>query len=173
MKHNHHASKNFSYPLYDNRWEHDACGTGFIAQVSGEASHFLVQAALDALARLTHRGAQDADAQTSDGAGILTQIPRALLCEELASQRISLADPDDLSVGMLFLPSQLRSPEAYAKSRQIVEQTLADVGLTLLAWRTPPIDYTILGTRARETAPCVQQVLVTRPAQLSLAEYER
>ena len=108
MKHNHHAPK-FAYPLYDNRWEHDACGTGFIAQVSGEASHFLVQSALDALARLTHRGAQDADAETSDGAGILTQIPRSLLREELEKQHISLANPDDLSVGMLFLPSPERT----------------------------------------------------------------
>ena len=56
------------YPLYDPRWEHDACGTGFIAQVSGDASHYLVQTALQALANLTHRGAQDADAETGDGA---------------------------------------------------------------------------------------------------------
>ncbi len=171
MKHNHHAP--IAYPLYDNRWEHDACGTGFIAQVSGEASHFLVQAALDALARLTHRGAQNADAQISDGAGILTQVPIALLAEELEKQHISLADPDDLSVGMLFLPSQERSAEAFASSSQIVEQTLSDVGLTLLTWRTPPIDYTVLGARARETAPCVKQVLIARPAQLSMDEYDR
>src|SRR5712691_1310011 len=65
-----------AYPLYDARWEHDACGTGFLAQISGEDSHSLIQTALDALTRLTHRGAQDADAETSDGAGLLTQIPR-------------------------------------------------------------------------------------------------
>ncbi|GHO92024.1 glutamate synthase [Reticulibacter mediterranei] len=172
MKHNHHAPK-FAYPLYDNRWEHDACGTGFIAQVSGEASHFLVQSALDALARLTHRGAQGADAETSDGAGILTQIPRSLLREELEKQHISLANPDDLSVGMLFLPSPERTAEAYAQSCQIIEQTLAEVGLAILSWRTPPIDYSVLGTRARAIAPCIKQVLVTRPAQISLPEYDR
>jgi glutamate synthase domain-containing protein 2/glutamate synthase domain-containing protein 1/glutamate synthase domain-containing protein 3 len=172
MKHNHHAPK-FAYPLYDNRWEHDACGTGFIAQVSGEASHFLVQSALDALARLTHRGAQDADAETSDGAGILTQIPRSLLREELEKQHISLADPDDLSVGMLFLPSPERTPEVHAQSCQIIEQTLAEVGLTILFWRTPPVDYSVLGTRARAIAPCIKQVLVTRPAHVSLPEYDR
>src|SRR5215469_12135165 len=94
-----------SYPLYESRWEHDACGMGFLANVSGEASHSLVQTALEALARLTHRGAQDADAETNDGAGILTQIPRALLLEELATQHISVSDPDDLAVGMIFLPA--------------------------------------------------------------------
>src|SRR6476620_11799431 len=76
-----------TYPLYESRWEHDACGIGFLAHVSGQPSHALVQTALEALARLTHRGAQDADAETSDGAGILTQIPRALLLEELAQQQ--------------------------------------------------------------------------------------
>src|SRR5713226_9051574 len=107
-----------TYPLYDPRWEHDACGTGFLAQISGEASHQLVQTALEALTRLTHRGAQDADAETSDGAGLLTQIPRALLCEELRTQGIAVPDPDDLAVGVLFLPSQESSPYEYARSRQ-------------------------------------------------------
>jgi glutamate synthase domain-containing protein 2/glutamate synthase domain-containing protein 1/glutamate synthase domain-containing protein 3 len=160
-------------PLYESRWEHDACGTGFLAQISGEASHFIVQTALEALARLTHRGAQDADAETSDGAGILTQIPRAMLYEELEKQHITLTDWDDLAVGMLFLPSQDRSPAAYTESRQIIERTLTDVGLPLLTWRTPPVDYAVLGTRARETAPCIAQVLLSRPAYIDVAQYER
>src|SRR5438132_14359106 len=105
-----------TYPLYNPRWEHDACGTGFLAQISGEASHQLVQTALEALTRLTHRGAQDADAETSDGAGLLTQIPGALLREEL--QVRGIADPADLAVGMLFLPSQDRSPADYHQSLQ-------------------------------------------------------
>ena len=63
------------YPLYNGHWEHDACGTGFLAQISGEPSQALVRTALEALARLTHRGAQDAD-ETSDGTGLLTNIPR-------------------------------------------------------------------------------------------------
>src|SRR6266852_2099528 len=101
------------YPLYDPRWEHDACGTGFLAQISGDASHTLIQTALQALANLTHRGAQDADAETSDGAGLLTQIPKTLLCEELLAQQITPPNPEDLAVGMIFLPSQDRSPAAY------------------------------------------------------------
>src|SRR5713226_5803077 len=162
-----------TYPLYDPRWEHDACGTGFLAQISGEASHQLVQTALEALTRLTHRGAQDADAETSDGAGLLTQIPGALLREELQAQGI--ADPADLAVGMLFLPSQDRSPADYLQSRQVFEQTLSEVGLvpSHLHWRNPPLDYTVLGARARETAPSIAQVLLMRPAHLSVEQYER
>src|SRR6266446_2245930 len=162
-----------TYPLYDPRWEHDACGTGFLAQISGEASHQLVQTALEALTRLTHRGAQDADAETSDGAGLLTQIPGALLREELQARGI--ADPADLAVGMLFLPSQDRSPADYLQSRQVFEQTLSEVGLvpSQLHWRNPPLDYTVLGARARATAPSIVQVLLTRPSHLNIEQYER
>jgi glutamate synthase domain-containing protein 2/glutamate synthase domain-containing protein 1/glutamate synthase domain-containing protein 3 len=150
------------YPLYDSRWEHDACGIGFLAQVSGTPSHAIVQTALEALARLTHRGAQDADAETSDGAGILTQIPRALLLEELP--QISLTDPSDLAVGMLFLPAD---ENASAHSRQIIEQTINDLGLDFLGWRNPPLDYDVLGARARETAPTIVQLLLARPAHIA------
>ena len=101
-----HSQFDPAYPLYDPRWEHDACGTGFVAQISGEASHVLVETALEALAHLTHRGAQDADAETGDGAGLLTQIPKTLFYEELLAKHIPAFDPDDLAVGMIFLPSQ-------------------------------------------------------------------
>src|SRR5713101_3563958 len=162
------------YPLYDSRWEHDACGTGFLAQISGDASHTLVQTALQALANLTHRGAQDADAETSDGAGLLTQIPKALLYEEQRAQEVS--NPENLAVGMIFLPSQDRSPAAFVQSRQIIEQTLDELELTQppgLLWRNPPIDYTVLGTRARATAPSIAQILLTRPHHLDVEQYER
>ena len=138
-----HDTSDPLYPLYNEHWEHDACGTGFLAQVDGEPSHELVQTALVALARLSHRGAQDADAETSDGAGILTQIPRTLFSEELQAQHIVLSDPNDLAVGMIFLPSQERSALAYAESRRIIEQALSDAGLVFLTWRNPPIDYTV------------------------------
>jgi len=162
-----------AYPLYNPRWEHDACGTGFLAQISGEASHQLVQTALEALTRLTHRGAQDADAETSDGAGLLTQIPGALFREELQARGI--VDPADLAVGMLFLPSQDRSLADYLQSRQVFEQTLSEVGLvpSQLHWRNPPLDYTVLGARARATAPSIVQVLLTRPSHLNIEQYER
>ncbi len=157
------------YPLYDSRWEHDACGTGFLAQVSGVASHTIVQTALEALARLTHRGAQDADAGTSDGSGILTQIPRTLLIEELEKQQVTLANPADLAVGMIFLPPQGRG--ASATCCQIIEQTLTDLGLVFLSWRNPPLDYSVLSVRARENAPEVVQVLLARPDHLTFDLY--
>ena len=167
-----------AYPLYDAHWEHDACGTGFVAQISGETSHQLVQTALEALTRLTHRGAQDADAETSDGAGLLTQIPRAIFCAEIQARGFTIHDPEDIAVGMLFLPSQERLPAENLQSRFIIEQTLSEVGLIwqyglTTFWRDPPIDYAVLGTRARETAPSIAQVLLMRPAHLNIKQYER
>lgn len=170
MTHRHEAidSTCSMYPLYDSRWEHDACGTGFLAQLSGEASHALVQTALEALARLAHRGAQDADAETYDGTGILTQIPKVLLLEELEKQQVSVANPEDLAVGMIFLPSGRAAIAA-----QIIEQTLTEVGLIFLGWRTPPVDYSVLGMKAKETAPEIAQVLLTRPTHFTSDHYAR
>ncbi|HEY0755597.1 MAG TPA: glutamate synthase large subunit [Ktedonobacteraceae bacterium] len=161
------------YPLYEGRWEHDACGTGFLADVSGFASHQLVEQALTVLANLTHRGAQDADADTNDGSGLLTQIPRELLSAELREQQITLESPEDLAIGMLFLPSAHTSPGAEAQARQIVEETLAELHLPLLTWRDLPLDLSVLGAGARATMPTIVQVLLQRPAQLSTEEYER
>ena len=171
-----HSTPSFpdsAYPLYEDRWEHDACGTGFLAQVSGEASHTLVQTALEALARLTHRGAQDADAETSDGAGILTQIPTALFQEELQARHISLAHPDDLAVGMVFLPSRTHNLSAYTASRALIEQVLTDLHIPLLYWRTPPIEYTMLSANALAITPTIEQVIVARPEHIARAAYEQ
>ncbi|GLV57281.1 hypothetical protein KDH_41170 [Dictyobacter sp. S3.2.2.5] len=171
MTHKHEAIESACqmYPLYDSRWEHDACGTGFLAHVSGEANHSLVQQALEALARLTHRGAQDADAEVYDGAGILTQIPRALLLEELEKQHVTVANPADLGVGMVFLPP--KGSVHTQQCRQIIEQVLQDAGLVILGWRTPPVNYNVLGARAREIAPEIAQVLVACPADFTVEAY--
>jgi glutamate synthase domain-containing protein 1 len=162
-----------TYPLYEARWEHDACGTGFLADVSGASSHALIKQALIALTNLTHRGAQDADAETSDGSGLLTAIPRELLCAELQAQQISLASPEDLAVGMLFLPSASTNLKAYFQARRVIERVLDELHIPLLTWRDPPLDPSVLGTGARASLPAITQVLLARPEELSADEYER
>ncbi len=61
--------------LYDPQNEHDACGIGFVADISGHKSHDIVLKGVQILINLTHRGACGCDPQTGDGAGILIQIP--------------------------------------------------------------------------------------------------
>ncbi|MBM4413979.1 MAG: hypothetical protein FJ040_11125, partial [Chloroflexi bacterium] len=71
--------------LYDPRFEHDACGIGFVARLNGQAQHDVVSMALTALARMQHRGAVAADGKSGDGAGILTQLPLPLIQHELST----------------------------------------------------------------------------------------
>src|SRR5579859_4507410 len=61
--------------LYDPRYEHDACGVGLVADLSGRRAHSTVAQALTVLRNLDHRGAKGSDPETGDGAGILTQLP--------------------------------------------------------------------------------------------------
>ena len=158
------------YPLYEASFEHDACGIGFVAHISGSSSHTIIEQALTALIHLSHRGAQDADAETGDGAGLLTALPRALFCAELQAQQIVFSDPSDLAAGVLFLPT--KAP-AYARARQLVEETLSALCLPLLTWRTPPLDVSVPGARARETMPRIEQVLLARPVHVAPEAYER
>ena len=64
--------------LYDPNFEHDNCGVGAVACLTGDASHSTVERALDVLDALEHRGASGAEIDTGDGAGILLQTPHEL-----------------------------------------------------------------------------------------------
>ena len=69
-------------PLYNGAFEHDGCGTGFVATIDGKRSHRIVELAVRAVVNLTHRGAVSADASSGDGAGVTIQIPHELLAED-------------------------------------------------------------------------------------------
>ena len=71
-------------PLYSPEQERDACGVGFVADISGKRDYRILDMALECVTNLTHRGAVDADAKTGDGAGLLFQIPRAFFAGEAA-----------------------------------------------------------------------------------------
>ena len=99
--------------LYSPEHEHDACGVGFIAQVSGERSNKVLRYGLESLCNLGHRGALDADAKTGDGAGLLTQLPYKIFRNEVSRLGHHLYKDDDLGVGFVFLPHD----NAYAQAR--------------------------------------------------------
>src|SRR5690349_11635512 len=156
--------------LYDPRFEHDACGIGFVAQLSGAASHDILNMALTAVGNMAHRGGVGADGKSGDGAGVLTQIPRAFFAHELGRLGISYA-AERLAVGMIFLP---RDAAQRAIARALVAQGLASCGLTLLGWRKVPVDDAVLGDRARESRPAIEQALIgDGDTGLSGEAYER
>ena len=140
-----------SESLVDDRFEHDSCGVGFVATTRGQASHDIVTKALVALSRLAHRGATAADGKSSDGVGLMTGIPRALL---LAEAGVELAAERELAVGMIFLPAgELRVEEQLGKD-------LAAQDLEVLGWRDVPVRTEALGEIALSAMPSIRQVLV-------------
>src|SRR6202140_1619686 len=90
--------------LYDPKNEHDACGIGFVADISGRKAHDIVLKGVQILINLTHRGAWGCDPQTGDGAGILIQIPHAFFERECARLGFTLPAAGEYGVGMAFLP---------------------------------------------------------------------
>ncbi|MHA3773339.1 glutamate synthase large subunit [Verrucomicrobiota bacterium sgz303538] len=159
------------HSLYRPDFEHDACGVGFIAQVSGKRSNQVLRYALQSLCNLAHRGAVDADAKTGDGAGVMTQIPYKIFAPEVQKLGHRLYNNSDLGVGMVFLPHD--NAYAQARAKAIIEEVIEGRGLFLFGWREVPINIKLLGDKAASTLPRIEQVLVGRPQGLSDEEYER
>jgi glutamate synthase domain-containing protein 2/glutamate synthase domain-containing protein 1/glutamate synthase domain-containing protein 3 len=146
--------------------ERDACGVGFVADVHGHRSHAILRHALTAVTNLSHRGATDADGRTGDGAGVLTQLPYALLRRDL-----TIHHPDDhLAVGMLFLPP---TPDERERAVALVEKAIADEALGLVGWRRVPTDSQALGAHAQATQPYVAQVVVHQTGEVSGDAFDR
>jgi glutamate synthase domain-containing protein 2/glutamate synthase domain-containing protein 1/glutamate synthase domain-containing protein 3 len=142
-----------SFPnLIDSRFDQDSCGVGFVAHLSGEPAHEILEHALTALARLEHRGAVAADGKSSDGVGVMTAIPRDLLLLPLG---IELDHDKPLGVAVVFLDGESLA------SRSELESAFAAQQIELLAWRPVPICPQILGSIAASTLPDIWHVLVT------------
>ncbi|MEO8333578.1 MAG: glutamate synthase large subunit [bacterium] len=146
----------------------DACGVGLLADIQGRPSRALLTQALDALARMAHRGAIDADGRTGDGAGIMTQIPFTMLRREVEALGLDCA-PGALAVGLVFLPED---ELAASTARGLVELVLAECGLMTCRWRSVPLDEAALGAVALRTRPRLAHALVPRPAGLSADTFE-
>ena len=134
-----------------SRPELDACGIGFTADVQGRASRGIVEAALEGLSNVTHRGAVAADHKTGDGSGMLVPIPAAIFGE---------------GVGVVMLFVRGEDPKAE------VEQAAKEEGLEIVEWRTPPTDDSQLGRQAVDSRPEIVQALF-RPVDASAPGSER
>ncbi|MGI5337353.1 glutamate synthase large subunit [Streptomyces sp. CA-181903] len=140
--------------MYDPRHEHDACGVGFVATLTGEASHALVEQALTVLRNLEHRGATGSEPDSGDGAGILLQVPDAFLREAVD---FALPEQGAYAVGIAFLPAD---GEGAVSRVETIAAIAAEEGLTVLGWRTVPVAPELLGSTARATMPEFRQLFV-------------
>ena len=162
--------KETCHTLYDPSFEHDACGTGFVADISGKPSHAIVEKGIEAVAHLTHRGATAADAKTGDGAGVLVQVPRKFFKSQLETLGHPKAEVEWLAVGMIFFPRQ--NYQGRERARTVIEEVLARHKMRVLAWRMVPVDSSVLGEKAEATRPEIEQVLITPKAKKSFPSEE-
>ncbi|WP_439886524.1 glutamate synthase large subunit [Pseudomonas sp. MBLB4123] len=134
----------------------DNCGFGLIAHMQGEASHHLLQTAIEALTCMTHRGGINADGKTGDGCGLLIQKPDAFL-RAVAQEHFAVDLPAQYAVGMVFLNQDPAKAEA---ARENMNREILAAGLQLIGWRKVPVDTSVLGRLALERLPQIEQVFV-------------
>jgi glutamate synthase (NADPH/NADH) large chain len=157
--------------LYDPRFEHDACGVGFVADLNNVKSHEIVTKGIEILQNLDHRGARGAEKESGDGAGILVQIPHAFLLRECSALGIALPEPGEYAVGQCFLPRDRRT---HVGAKHVFRRALDELELDVLGWREVPTDRSTLGTTAISGEPAIQQAIVRRPVSCRTQnEFER
>ncbi|MHB1157000.1 MAG: glutamate synthase large subunit [Phycisphaerales bacterium] len=146
--------------LYDPRFEHDSCGVGFVAHIKGERSHKIVEDADTILRNMDHRGACGCEANTGDGAGILTAIPHEFM-KRVAREELGAELPGigHYGVGNIFMP---RDEKARQYCMDMMGRFIQRQGQMLLGWRKAPTDADAadIGPSARAAEPCVMQVFI-------------
>jgi glutamate synthase (NADPH) large chain len=143
--------------LYDPRFEHDACGVGFVVNIKGRKSHAVVERGLEVLINLQHRGACGREANTGDGAGILIQPPDRFLRRVTRDLGITLPPAGQYGVGNVFLPRDAAQRE---QLRAIVDRVVAEEGQQLLGWRLVPTSDRTLGNSAASVMPVIEQLFI-------------
>ncbi|MCR5651969.1 MAG: glutamate synthase large subunit [Lachnospiraceae bacterium] len=150
--------------LYQTEFEHENCGVGSIIDINGKRSHDIVSDALSIVENLEHRAGKDAEGETGDGVGILTQIPHELFVKQCKKDGIELGDFRSYGVGMFFFPqAEIRRMQAMKMFEMIVGRE----GLKFLGWRCVPVDKNVLGQRALSTCPAIYQGFVERPSAIA------
>ena len=142
--------------LYRPEEFRDNCGFGLIAHIEGEASHRLLQTAIESLTCMTHRGGIAADGRTGDGCGLLLQMPDAFMRAE-AKAVLNVDLGEHYVVGMLFLS---RDESLQQASREAMEAALTAEGLPVFGWREVPIDESVCGEIALDQLPRIEQVFI-------------
>jgi len=154
--------------LYDPGFEKDSCGFGLIANIDDKPSHWLVKTSIEALARLTHRGAVAADGKSGDGCGLLLKKPDTFL--RARAKELGFHCARRYAVGLVFVSPFDGETEA---SQALIDGKLTDQGLEVAGWREMPIDTGACGEEALKSLPAIYHVFVNAPDGMSRAEFNR
>ncbi|MBP6436653.1 MAG: glutamate synthase large subunit [Paludibacteraceae bacterium] len=149
--------------LYDPINEHDACGVGLVVNINGEKSHSIVEKGLQVLENMVHRGAEGAEKNTGDGAGILVQIPH----EFILLQGIAVPERGRYGTGLVFLP---KNNTVQKDILNRLETIALEQGLSILAIRDVPVNSQLLGEGAASNEPDIKQIFVVEkmPSKMPL-----
>ena len=151
--------------LYQEAYEHDACGVGMVVNIHGGKSHELVDNALKVLENMEHRGAETRD-KTGDGAGIMVQIPH----EFILLQGIPVPEKGKYGTGLVFLP---KNEKQQAAILSVMIEEIEREGLQLMHLRSVPTCPEVLGAGAKEVEPDIKQVFVTGVTDEKVATFDR
>ena len=155
--------------LYDPANEHDACGVGLVAAIDGKPRREVVEAGIEALKSVWHRGAVDADGKTGDGAGIHLQIPQDFFKEHVRRTGHEVL-PRRLAIGMVFLPRTDHAGQE--RCRTIVESEILGFGYYIYGWRQVPVDVSVIGEKANTSRPEIEQIMIANTRGVSDLQFE-
>ena len=157
--------------LYSEAEEHASCGVGLVVSIDGSPSRKVVQAGIDALKAVWHRGAVDADGKTGDGAGIHVQIPVPFFYDQIERTGHTPRMDELMAVGQVFLPRT--DFGAQETCRTIVETEVLRMGYYIYGWRHVPVNVSCLGEKANATRPEIEQLLVSNSKGVDEETFER
>ena len=147
-------------PLYRAEFEHDNCGIGACVNIRGNKSRAIVENALKIVENLEHRAGKDAEGETGDGVGILTQMPHKFMAKVTKNLGFDIGGEREYGVGTFFFPQdELQRNQAKKMFEIIAEKE----GLPLLGWRDVPTVPSVLGHKAVECMPCIMQAFIKKP----------
>ncbi|MHA6265660.1 glutamate synthase large subunit [Aliiroseovarius sp. CAU 1755] len=159
------------HSLYREEDEHSSCGVGLVVSVDGTPSRKVVEAGINALKAIWHRGAVDADGKTGDGAGIHVQIPVPFFHDQIRRTGHEPHEDQLIAVGQVFLPrTDFGAQEA---CRTIVETEVLRMGYSIYGWRHVPVDIDCLGEKANATRPEIEQILISNAKGVDEDQFER
>ena len=157
--------------MYSEAEEHSSCGVGLVVSINGKPSRRVVEAGIDALKAIWHRGAVDADGKTGDGAGIHVQIPVPFFYDQIRRTGHEPREDQLIAVGQVFLPRT--DFGAQETCRTIVETEVLRMGHNIYGWRHVPVDVSCLGEKANATRPEIEQIIISNTRGADEEEFER
>ena len=154
--------------LLDPNLHRDSCGFGLIANLDDLPSHWVVETAIEALARLTHRGAVAADGKTGDGCGLLIKFPEAFL--RSVGEDLGFHLNKRFAAGTVFFSED---PATRDQARATISGAIGELGVEVVGWREVPIDPSACGEQALATLPHIEQVFVNAPEGMPRGSFNR